>query len=76
MCPVENMMRHIAIAALLTVLVSGAPRSSIIYADDRVVSGVILLFIYSVSESLFFIRRKKDIPLLLVIKYPIIFVNN
>lgn len=38
MCTVVKMIRHVAVAAFLTVLVSGAPRSSIIYADDRVVS--------------------------------------
>jgi hypothetical protein len=65
MCPVENMMRHIAIAALFAVLASGAPRSSIIYADDKMVSDVILLFIYYVSKSL---SPKQDIFSLLAIK--------
>ncbi|GAB1861325.1 Matrix metalloproteinase-2-like [Camponotus japonicus] len=32
---VAKMMRHVLIAALLAVLVNGAPRSSIIYADDK-----------------------------------------
>ncbi|XP_020279000.1 matrix metalloproteinase-2-like [Pseudomyrmex gracilis] len=36
MCSVAKMIRHVAIVALFTVLVNGAPRSSIIYADDKV----------------------------------------
>lgn len=43
---IAKMMRHVVIAALLAVLVNGAPRSSIIYADDIVVSDIIMLSIF------------------------------
>lgn len=39
MCSVVKMIHHVAVAAFLAVLANGAPRSSIIYADDTVVSG-------------------------------------
>ncbi|RLU17361.1 hypothetical protein DMN91_009595 [Ooceraea biroi] len=39
MCSIAKMMHHIVVAALLAVFASGAPRSSIIYADDKVKFG-------------------------------------
>ncbi|KAG5310908.1 D2MP protein, partial [Acromyrmex insinuator] len=36
MCSVVKMIRHVVVVAFLTVLASGAPGSSIIYADDKV----------------------------------------
>jgi hypothetical protein len=56
MCSVAKMMRHVVVAALLVVFASGAPRSSIIYADDKVVSDVTLL---SVSTASFWILAMK-----------------
>lgn len=46
MCSVVKMIRHVVVVAFLTVLANGAPGSSIIYADDKVVSGYNFVIIY------------------------------